>query len=572
MKYKKFIIEKYRAITEPLEVSLDKNSLVPIIGVNECGKTTILQAIFSFDNSNDNLLDGIHLKNVENLYDTSSQESIVSAEIEISWDEIKDRVNNIKDSTNESVANSYKKKKKQFEEITSFIISRNIKKDKYSIDITAFNDTIFNDKLCREILRFLPYILYFDDFRDSVEEKIEIKKDENGKVIGWLSIIEQLFKKTDKNYSVFDLSTHDTNKRDSIISDVTGVLNAKLTSEWSNFKLDNSDPLKISLKPIIEGTDPNQRYFIELKIIETISVGEVLKDRYFGIRDRSKGFYWFFNFVMKLYFNPKVRSLNDKDTIYLLDEPGSYLHAIAQTKLCNKLAELSQENKVIYCTHSHYLLDPEIIPINNIKVADKNDSGAVILKTIHSYNEDDPQKRNAFQPIWDALKLKPYELDLTNKKIVIVEGITDYYAFRMFNEKIGTLKKTSFLPALNAESISYFVSLMIAWQKEYVALWDNDEEGRKEKEKAEIIFHDVESEKFFALPKISRSKKITLESLFDGNDVNLIKTELGIPNNTKFKKAIISLFFAKNKKDILNKISSKTKNNFKNVFEILNLK
>ena len=193
MKYKKFIIEKYRAITEPLEVSLDKNSLVPIIGVNECGKTTILQAIFSFDNSNDNLLDGIHLKNVENLYDTSSQESIVSAEIEISWDEIKDRVNNIKDSTNESVANSYKKKKKQFEEITSFIISRNIKKDKYSIDITAFNDTIFNDKLCREILRFLPYILYFDDFRDSVEEKIEIKKDENGKVIGWLSIIEQLF-------------------------------------------------------------------------------------------------------------------------------------------------------------------------------------------------------------------------------------------------------------------------------------------------------------------------------------------------------------------------------------------
>lgn len=193
MKYKKFIIEKYRAITEPLEVSLDKNSLVPIIGVNECGKTTILQAIFSFDNSNDNLLDGIHLKNVENLYDTSSQESIVSAEIEISWDEIKDRVNNIKDSTNESVANSYKKKKKQFEEITSFIISRNIKKDKYSINITAFNDTIFNDKLCREILRFLPYILYFDDFRDSVEEKIEIKKDENGKVIGWLSIIEQLF-------------------------------------------------------------------------------------------------------------------------------------------------------------------------------------------------------------------------------------------------------------------------------------------------------------------------------------------------------------------------------------------
>ena len=61
-------------------------------------------------------------------------------------------------------------------------------------------------------------------------------------------------------------------------------------------------------------------------------------DHYFFVMDRSKGFYWFFNFVMKLEFNPKVVENSDVDAIYLLDEPGSYLHATAQSKLAAKVA------------------------------------------------------------------------------------------------------------------------------------------------------------------------------------------------------------------------------------------
>jgi len=33
MKYKKFRIKNYRAITEEIEIDLDKNSLTPIIGI-----------------------------------------------------------------------------------------------------------------------------------------------------------------------------------------------------------------------------------------------------------------------------------------------------------------------------------------------------------------------------------------------------------------------------------------------------------------------------------------------------------------------------------------------------------
>jgi predicted ATP-dependent endonuclease of OLD family len=47
MHYVSFMVSKYRAINN-LEIKLD-SKLIPLVGINECGKTTILQAIYSFD-------------------------------------------------------------------------------------------------------------------------------------------------------------------------------------------------------------------------------------------------------------------------------------------------------------------------------------------------------------------------------------------------------------------------------------------------------------------------------------------------------------------------------------------
>ena len=177
MKYKKFIIKKYRAIKDPLEINLEKSSLIPIIGINECGKTTILQAIFAFDFLNDSLNNGIHLESFENLYDPSSQEGVISAEIEISWDEIKKVLNESDNGDNKNIVKKYKRKKAQYEINKTLVISRNLQDKKYNIEDEYFNDPDFNDEFSRKILRKLPYTLYFDDFRDSVDDKIEIKED-----------------------------------------------------------------------------------------------------------------------------------------------------------------------------------------------------------------------------------------------------------------------------------------------------------------------------------------------------------------------------------------------------------
>lgn len=291
MKYNSFTIQNYRAIKEPLIVDINKQTLVPIIGVNECGKTTILQAIFSFDHFNDDLNKGDQLKNTLNLYKTSSKiKPTITAEIEASWDELNNILSYFIQEENESnenevdnkkiIAESYIKLKDKY--LGKICISRNLENElySYSIEDKIFNDKKFNNLFAQEIVRNLPYILYFDDFRDSIPEKIEIKKEE-GKIKGWLSIIEQIFKKTDDNYSVFELTNINDNQRKSIISDVTKCLNNTLTKKWAEFHLDESDALTISLNYLSNNSENEKAEYIEFNVIEKIKENGVTKERYY---------------------------------------------------------------------------------------------------------------------------------------------------------------------------------------------------------------------------------------------------------------------------------------------------
>ena len=81
MRYSNFTINSYRAIDGPLEIDLSKESLIPIIGINECGKTTILHALFAFDHNNDSLNDGRQIKDLANLYSVSPKLPKLSAEL-----------------------------------------------------------------------------------------------------------------------------------------------------------------------------------------------------------------------------------------------------------------------------------------------------------------------------------------------------------------------------------------------------------------------------------------------------------------------------------------------------------
>jgi hypothetical protein len=539
-----------------LEINLEKNSLLPIIGVNECGKTTILHAILAFDYFNDKLNGGgRHLQDIQNLYRTNPRTPTVTGEIAASRAEIKSclkvlaksNVPELKDAVEEHL-------RKRIEPPKSLIIRRDLKRKFYFIDnLPRFDDVRLNNALAKQILKWLPYILYFDDFQDTIEECIEIPQDPD-ETSDWLDILQTLFQKTDRGFSVFELKDKEDRQRKSILSKVKRKLNGTLTAEWANFRLDDTDALEISIEFHRKNIDGQERYFLKFEIVEKDADGD---EHYFFVRDRSKGFYWFFNFVMKLEFNPKVVAASDVAAIYVLDEPGSYLHAVAQERLCKKLRQLSSENKVVYCTHSHHLLNPEVIPLNTIRIAEKDANGAVTLQPIHEHKGSVLANRSAYQPVMDALQIRPFAVDVSADKVVLlVEGIIDDYLFDMFRGDADY----RCLPAVGAPSMIYYISLLIAWRVPYKALWDNDDEGRKQRDKAEKHFGSVEAARHFALlpRKTSRAKNTIIQDLLHPDDIALIKSELKLPRNTSFDKTVSVMYFDPDRDQIIRKVSADT--------------
>ena len=245
-------------------------------------------------------------------------------------------------------------------------IRRDLTTRKYSVlDLPEAGEN--TERLAKALYARLPTILYFDDFTDRVPEAVRFVAAENklgyvlkrNRMAAWQRIIEEIFKlATNGKYSLTDfIQIMDGDERDSLLHDIKDVLNEEIIEDWlklgrwaPNFA-DDPDILNLELRYDKDGTG-NFRF--EFKVVDRSSE----KGRFFSVVHRSKGFQWYFNFLMKLKFNPKYRK-EQTGAIYLLDEPGSYLHSSAQDELLYALREISDTNSIVYCTHSQHLLNPD---------------------------------------------------------------------------------------------------------------------------------------------------------------------------------------------------------------------
>ena len=263
MRYLSFTILQYKAISQPLVVDLTKTPLVPIIGINECGKTTILKAVLAFDYYNDTFNKNIHhLDDTNNLYRLGQENNAsVLAKIKLTWDDMKEAIESVKGDGFQSAINSYKRKSSQFTDTLEII--RNLHTKQYHIESTIFTNAELNDAIGRQIISKLPYILYFDDFRGSIPGEIEIKTPESDtKPEGWLATIERLFTKTDSKFSVFKLDKLDDRERKSIIAKVKRSLNDTLSREWQRMVSEG-----IRLPALQKANPPGQRTSIHIRPI-----------------------------------------------------------------------------------------------------------------------------------------------------------------------------------------------------------------------------------------------------------------------------------------------------------------
>lgn len=249
MRYKKFIIENYKAI-EKVEIDVNKE-IIPPIGINESGKTSILQGILAFDSSKDNLLEGVHI-DVKNRYETKQKDCILQAQIILEdgaeFEEIGKAVKiNMDDPIYEWLKNKY--------DCKSYItLQRDFKDGKLEKTYSIVNEELnVNEKKCKllvkEIVKRLPNILYFDDFSDRVPPKVSFsrkyvndQKLPRSKDREWQEIIQEIFSRAfEEEFSLINfMKLDDEDDRRNFLEDVKDVLDKEIITEWKNLKMDYS--------------------------------------------------------------------------------------------------------------------------------------------------------------------------------------------------------------------------------------------------------------------------------------------------------------------------------------------
>ena len=201
----------------------------------------------------------------------------------------------------------------------------------------------------------------------------------------------------------------------------------------------------------------------------------------FKISQRSTGLKWYLNFYIAL----KGEDLDSGDVI-LVDEPGMYLHPKAQQEMRGILNEEGKNNQIIYTTHSPYLIDSENIA--QIRLVEKsevtNEDGfneiSKIKEKVHRSDNIDTIK-----PIIDAIGYSlGSELNFTHKKVLICEGVSDYYYIKALENIFGKNLNCGVTHANGCGNIGKVLSLFLGLGiSDIYALFDSDMSGIRERNK-----------------------------------------------------------------------------------------
>lgn len=207
----------------------------------------------------------------------------------------------------------------------------------------------------------------------------------------------------------------------------------------------------------------------------------------YAINERSLGFRWFFSFLLFTGFKQK----KTRKTIFIFDEPAANLHAKAQAELLTSFSRIaSNGNRIIYSTHSHHMINPRwlgsaYIVENAALDYDRSENFGLDTKstciTATSYRNfvaKFPTRSSYFQPVIEKLEYVAPEV-IGSGPYLIVEGVSDYYALRIAKALAGDRHHFNLVPSTGSGASGPIVSQMLGQGMTFAILLDDDKEGRK---------------------------------------------------------------------------------------------
>ncbi len=543
MKYVKFTISSYKGIPK-IELDLSKkpsSNIFTLVGLNESGKTSILEAIYLFQN-------GISKKDAHTLIPKSRQYSFngeisVEAELELEDEELSSIKNYLQRNHKFHLTESNKtikiKKKYQFKGSVP-LETDDWQGTFWTLDFIGKTKQAKNPKRLRDwkkeawdgvvgLIRekHLPKILYYQDFLFKFPEKIYLEPfdKEGAEQDEYRGVIQDILDSIESGLTTDkDLLERMKNKEEKSHKEALNQLLLKMSSKLDDDILKKWDEIfggtqkkKVNVSCDSETDEAGTvRHFIELKI-------EQGSDSY-SINDRSLGFRWFFSFLIFTAFR-KSRSSDPGETLFLLDEPANNLHQRSQQKLLQSLEDIVSDCRLVYSTHSHHLINPKwlagtyivrnkAINYGNPEEADttETDISAIPYK---NFVAQYPNEEDHFKPILDALQYTPSKLEIVSSTI-FTEGKNDYYIFKYISDVLFEKKyDLHFYPGAGVDKYDDPFRLYLAWNRSFVALFDSDKGGKDARERyVKEIGPDVENRIFTFEDMDQKWKKLETEELF----------------------------------------------------------
>jgi AAA domain, putative AbiEii toxin, Type IV TA system len=249
-------------------------------------------------------------------------------------------------------------------------------------------------------------------------------------------------------------------------------------------------------------TDEDNAPYVDFVIVDA--------DGIFGIHERSLGFRWFFVYHLLTVYTAREASAS---ALFLFDEPASNLHPGAQMRLLKSLRDLSEQATVLYTTHSHHLIDPAFLAStyvvcndglpDNVLLGDQDDDYVasqtnIVVRRYRSFASQHPDRPHHFQPILDAVDYQPSHLELVSG-MVMCEGKNDYYLLRFLKSSIGDVPPLALLPGAGAGSLEPVMRLYLGWARPFVVMLDSDVAGRREKERYRERFGALVEDRIFGI-------------------------------------------------------------------------
>lgn len=393
---------------------------------------------------------------------------------------------------------------------------------KYFENKWKWDSNPLGEYICRvHIEPNLPKFLYYDEYyalpsRISIEDlqSKELEEEE-------LKTAKALFELADINVNEI-IKSENFEDFTAELEATQATITAELFKYWgTNTNLEivfHIDKIEKTEDKNVRSNQGHQVTVSNVSIVEHVLDIRV-KNRRSGVslplKNRSKGFNWFFSFLV---WFKKIQEDKKSNYILLLDEPGLNLHAAAQSNLLNFLNDLSKDYQIIYTTHSPFMIESD--NLHKVRTVLETENGSVISDSIQ---EKDP---NTLFPLQAALGYDIAQNLFLSKHNLLVEGASDLLYLQVMsnilqaNGRTGLDPKITIVPTGGLDKVATFISLLRGNNLNIACLLDTFKDAKGKARVEDLIKQKIISQKkikFFNefLPNFTTAD---IEDLFTKND------------------------------------------------------